>query len=185
MSPAEALLWLTGGAMPIVTAAILAIHGASGFDYPEGRTVLFWIPLWGLSAGALAATLPRAGRALARGFLAVSIAQFALQFEVSQYYTWPHDASTRRFAESIAGLRARRGLDRVRVAASRQLEPALNFYRVKNRYDWMEKVEPIQTAGASDFYLLLPDDLEALNSRGLSAIETDAGSTATLAARAR
>ena len=185
MSAAEALLWLTGGAMPIITAAILTIHGASGFDYPEGRTALFWIPLWGLSAGALAATLPQAGKALARGFLAVSIAQFGLQFEVSRYYTWPYDASTRRFAETIAGLRARRGLNRVRVAASRQLEPALNFYRVRNRYDWMETVEPIQTAGESDFYLLLPDDRGELNSRGLSAIETDPRSTATLAERGR
>jgi hypothetical protein len=64
-------------------------------------------------------------------------------------------------------------------------KPALNFYRVKNGYGWMEKVEPIQTAGASDFYLLLPADRGELNSRRLSAIETDTGSAATLAAPGR
>ncbi len=184
-APAEAMLWLAGGATPIVCVAILAIHGASGFDYPEGRTVLFWIPLWGLSAGALAATLPHAGRALATGFLAFSAAQFALQFEVSRYYTWPYDASTRRFAETIAQLRVRRGLDRVRVAASRQLEPALNLYRLKNGYTWMEPVEPIQTAGDSDFYVLLPADQGALHSRPLRPVESDAASTVILAVPAR
>ena len=58
--------------------------------------------------------------------------------------------------------------DSVRVGSSWQLEPALNFYRDKNRFTWMQPVARAPLNQRFDFYVLAPVDLPVVASLGLT-----------------
>ena len=62
----------------------------------------------------------------------------------------------------------------MRIGASRQLGPSLNFYRVKNAYSWMQPVERRPLVGTTyDYYLLLPQDQGVVTQLGLRPVEKD------------
>jgi len=70
----------------------------------------------------------------------------------------------------------------VRLGVNWQFQSALEFYRAKDRLDWLEPVTRDGPDGAYDYYVLLPEDAVVVKKRGLKLLYRDPVSEAVLAA---
>ncbi|MBI3471307.1 MAG: glycosyltransferase family 39 protein [Candidatus Solibacter usitatus] len=147
----DACFLLIGGAVPVLLILLLVGHYGFDLPYPEGRTALYWIPLFGLASLAIASRFP------AFAVLpAVCALLFALRFDLGYYRAWAYDGAARRMMEQI-GQQPRAGP--VRIGATWQLEPALNFYRVMRDYGWIDPIRRQSPAfGTYDYYALWNED---------------------------
>jgi 4-amino-4-deoxy-L-arabinose transferase-like glycosyltransferase len=171
---------LGGSALVGAIAILIAANHAAGLLYPHGRTGLYLIPLFLLTALALPGTC-RPARVAVWVVGLVCLAQFAVQFRTSYYGEWRYDASTKKTVSLIRERQASQPLARVRVGASVVLVPGLNFYRRMYRLNWMEPVDRTGPNGDFDFYMLLGNDQALVKRRGLSVLYTDNLSGAWLA----
>jgi hypothetical protein len=89
--------------------------------------------------------------------LAVFALQFAAQFNTSRFTVWWYDADTRNIVAAIAA-RERSAHQAVRVGATWQLEPSINFYRKTWALDWMAPVDRSGPQGDYDYYVLALGD---------------------------
>ena len=159
-------------------AALLALgHIVTGMPWPVDRTGLYFCVLLMLILVALAA---RVARPL---WIVVGVAAlaFAAQFNVRSFYVWEYDADTRTIAEQIAARRGSSAPDSVSVGASWQLEPALNFYRAKNGWTWMQAVDRTAIAPGAGFYALIIPDQKRIAALGLKPVYRGAISGTVLA----
>ncbi|HTS51626.1 MAG TPA: glycosyltransferase family 39 protein [Bryobacteraceae bacterium] len=157
----ERTILLTGGAMLIALAGVLASHLLFDVPYPESRTAIYWIPLLTLTGLALAYLWERATVILALP-MAACIAMYIAQFRVTYYADWPYDRDDRAIANLIREHKPAADRKAV-VEGSWQLEPSINFYRVSDHLDWMQEVERATPKPGADFYLLLAQDSHFVN----------------------
>lgn len=171
----DRFMWFCGGAILLSLAGLIAAHYAFGTPYPVGRTGLYFLPLFLLACSALLARL--SGRPAVRwaGPLVFSamLLQFLLRFDVTQYADWPAEAATRGMAEAIRARGALHPAGKVRVGASWELEPGLNFYRQLYKLDWMEPVARAEPKASSDYFVLLQRDAALLDKLRLTVIYKD------------
>ena len=154
-------LMLSGGAMLIAFVAVVAAHLLFDVPYPEGRTGIYWIPLFTLSGLAFAKLQERLTPVLAVP-LAACIAIYLMQFRVSYYADWPYDRDDRTIANLIREHKP--AADRkVVIEGSWQLEPSTNFYRVSDHLDWVAEMERATPKPGADFYVLLAQDAHLVN----------------------
>lgn len=151
--PAAALV-AAGSAMLLALA-----HFATGAPYPIDRTGIYFLPLVSLVWLGFAARI-----AAARVFAAALAVLFLVQFDTRRFALWEYDADTRALVARLA--EAGKG-KAVRLAHSWQLEPSLNFYRVKNRYGWMPPATRDPIVRGADYYLLMGDDRALMDAFGL------------------
>jgi len=173
---------LSAGAMLATLMALFAARHAFGVLYPLSRTALYWAPLVTLMALALAEKSRRWRPLWAAGCLliAASVALFVLQFSVSRYAEWGFDAGTSRIVSAIRRQppRARP----VRIVASWELEPSLNFYRQMHQLErqW-EPVDRRTPEEPADYRVLLPRDHALIDKLRLRVLYRDELSGAVLA----
>jgi hypothetical protein len=187
----DRFLLLLSLAMPAALVLIMASRYIFHAPYPEQRTVLYWIPLLGLTSLSMMKWLNdtgRTGRILAvpvGAFVVLSIAQFVTQFNTRYYSEWAYCAATKDIMAIIRDQHAARAGDKIRLGVTWQLEPGVNFYRTTWGLDWLNKVERESPDGDNDYYILLFNDTELVERRGLKVLLQDKLSGAVLAAPAR
>jgi hypothetical protein len=179
---------LGGSSMLLAIVILFAAKHVVGLLYPHGRTGLYLIPLFILTALALPGSLRSLRPASIVTGLAVwmvgliCLAQFAAQFQSSHYGEWRFDASTKKIVGLIRERQASQPLARVRVGITAIFEPSVNFYRRMYRLNWMDPVDRTGPNGDFDFYILLGDDTSLVKRRGLTVLYSDSLSGAWLAA---
>ena len=163
-----ALFWITVG------LHVLA-HYTAGLRYPELRIGLYLIPLATL-------VLMRATRGAGIAAIAL-IAVYATQLRVDRYYEWEHDRNTRALVERL-DREVRDGRPK-QVIVSWILEPSVNYYRERLRLGWMKPVDRRAVNGEADLYVLLPDDHQVVEKRGLRVLWEDPQTRIRVAAAGR
>ena len=184
---ADRLLLLLGVTMPVALAMIVASRYWFAQPYPEMRTVLYWIPLFGLACLAMVKRLLAGARAQQIGAAAVvalmvlGVAQFVTQFNTRYFAEWAYCAATKDMMETIRAQHAATPDARVRVGASWEFEPGINFYRAMWRLRWMDPVFRESPDAEYDYYILLRDDRSLVGRRGLKPLMKDDLSQSALA----
>ena len=185
----ESFLLLITGAAWLALGLLAGLKAALGLKYPVDRTALYWIPLFTLLCLALMGTARRPGWRAASAPLAVYLGlattQYAVQFDTRFYAQWRYDAATKEMVQRIIRREASGAPRRVRIGASWVFEPSLNFYRLRYRLGWLERVTRDGPRGAHDYYLLVGEDTALVEQSGLKVLHQDALSGAVLAAPAR
>jgi hypothetical protein len=182
LPPIDRFLLLLAGALPLALALIVISRYAFEQPYPEMRTAVYWLPL--LSLGALA-ILRRSARAFAVPLAVVLVAcvlQYVSQFNTRYFAEWSYCAAGKDMMQIVRAQHAREPATGVRIGATWQLEPVINFYRVAWRLDWMEPVDRESPDGAFDYYLLAFGDRSLVATRRLKVLADDRLSGTVLAA---
>jgi hypothetical protein len=183
-------LLLLGAMLPLLILLIVVSRYVFEQPYPELRTAMYWLPLLGLACMGLSARLSRGSR-LERGFavtaaaiLVLCVAQFATQFNTRYFAEWTYCAAAKDMMWTIRASHAIEPFARVRVGATWQLEPVINFYRVAWALDWMDPVYRESPAGSYDYYMLSFDDTALVERLNLQPLMRDRLSGSVLARRA-
>ncbi len=165
-------LALLGGALGLTIVLLVPAHYGAHLLYPEMRTGLYLCPLF-----TLVYLLAMRDRKIWWGVpLWLLLGLYAFEWNTSHYAEWKFDAGTKRISELLRDRHPRR------VGASWELEPALNYYRVRYRMDGMEPVARSSPDGDYDCYVLLPSDYGVISRRRLKEVYRDPLSEAVLAA---
>jgi hypothetical protein len=162
----NSLLILAAGSAVFSGVALVFIHLVLGRPYPADRTGLYFLPLVILALLGLTLVRVKAASLVACGLTILFVAQFLTEFNVKKFWVWDYDADTRAMGEYIA---SHRGSGNVRVGGSWQLSESLGFYLFQNRWDWME-INRRPPQPGDDFYTLIPQDEQALQTLGLKEV---------------
>jgi hypothetical protein len=175
----DRVLLLLGVTLPAALLMIVASRYWFAQPYPEMRTVLYWIPLFALAGLALVKRLrsgsraQRIGAAPAIAVMLLCVVQFATQFNTRYFAEWAYCAATKDMMEIIRARHAATPDARVRVGASWELEPGINFYRAMWQLTWMEPVFRESPDADYDYYLLLREDRSLIERRRLKLLLKD------------
>ena len=179
LTEADRVLLLLGVTMPAALVMILASRYVFARPYPEMRTALYWIPLFGLAALVMVKKLLAGARsqqavaALAAAGLLFCVVQFATQFNTRYFAEWAYCAATKDMMQIIRTQHAAAPDTRVRVGASWELEPGINFYRAMWQLTWMDPVFRESPDADYDYYMLLHDDVSLIGRRRLKLLLKD------------
>jgi hypothetical protein len=160
------LLLLTAGTATGAVLILIVMNLATNFPYPVDRTGLYFLALTPAAlAGLLEAAEGRSARsAVAGGQIAglLLILLFALQFNTRKFLVWDYDADTRRIVGQIAQAARNAPPDSIVIRSSWQLEPSLNFYRVRDHRTWMSPAtrDPLGPGGM--YYAVIPNDASSI-----------------------
>jgi len=154
------LVVLLCSAVAIGSALLLVLlHLIFHLPYPLDRTGIYFLPLVTLTLLGMASAAPRKEAArLAYAVSGALLVAFAVQWNVHKFAVWEYDADGKEIASRLAASVVDKRADSVRVGSSWQLEPALNFYRDKNHFTWMQPVTRAPLGQGVDFYVLAPVD---------------------------
>jgi len=176
--------------LPVAIALIAASRYVFQQPYPELRTVMYWVPLLGLASLTLLRRLSRGSRLFERVAtvlvalaLALMVAQFGTQFNTRYIAEWSYCAAGKDMMQIVRADHASKPGTRVRVGATWQLEPVINFYRVAWGLDWMDPVYRDSPDSYYDYYLVAYDDVSLVERLGLKALLRDRLSGTVLAKR--
>jgi hypothetical protein len=131
-----------------------------------------------LLAGARAQQI---GAAAVVALMVLGVAQFVTQFNTRYFAEWAYCAATKDMMETIRAQHAATPDARVRVGASWEFEPGINFYRAMWRLRWMDPVFRESPDAEYDYYILLRDDRSLVGRRGLKPLMKDDLSQSALA----
>ena len=183
-------LLLLGAMLPLLILLIVVSRYVFEQPYPELRTAMYWLPLLGLVCVCLTARLSQ-GSSLERNLaipaaaiLVLCVTQFATQFNTRYFAEWTYCAASKDMMRTIRTDHANKPLAHVRVGATWQLEPVINFYRVAWGLDWVDPVIRESPAGSYDYYMLLFDDTALVERMNLQPLMRDRLSGSVLARRA-
>jgi len=166
----NAFLALAAGSALGSAVLLLALHLAMGLPYPMDRTGIYFLVLVPLALLGLVKCELRAVEAAAGLVGVLLIAVFVSEFDVRKFLVWEYDADTKELANRLAQLSRNKPAGSVKLAASWQLEPSLNFYRDTNHWEWLRPVDRSPLGPGADFYALISADRDAARTLGLQAI---------------
>src|SRR5258708_11658551 len=156
-TPVDRLIVLIGGAMTLCLAITWFAHVTVRIGYPLTRYGIYWPVMLSLGGVALADRFVRirALRWTALALVALCVAQFLNEFEVSYYEEWRYDAGSKRFATFILQMV---GKGNERFACAAHLPHSRIFYRDLNHAEWEVDPDP-KADGALD--VLLEDEFRS------------------------
>ena len=187
-SRAEMVLYLSFGTAAGAVLLLVVGHYWLDLPYPEGRTAIYFLPLFALaSLGCLQMLRVRAGfrKALACGItasLAISVAVFAIQFNTRFFAVWRYDADTKAIVQAIAAREAS-STGPIRLGVSWPLAPSINFYRMTLMLDRIQPVDRRGPGGDFDYYVLAERDTRLVETEHLHRLMEYPVSGAVLAVR--
>ncbi len=173
--------FLIGAVFAISLGMLVAAHYLAGLLYPLNRTGIYLVALLTLGCMLLieyarnAPYLRPAIVILASAPAVIAIVFFLFGFTTSYYYEWRYDAGTKRIFHLLEAHNQFNTSEKVRVGANWRLNFSLNFYRQMYHADWLARVfrDPLLQAGNFDYYVLLPEDLEATRKLRLRVVYRD------------
>ena len=156
---------------------IVAAHRFAGLLYPYRRTGLYLVPIFTLLWLLAVRDIDRWPRVqiLAAVPLFLCVALFAMQASVTTYDEWAFCGSSKKVAALLNQDGARR------VGASWFLEQSLNYYRDRLPISSMQPVTRAPLDLDYDHFVLLPNDYEVVQKRGLKVVFKDEESGVLLA----
>jgi hypothetical protein len=175
----DRFLLLLTGMLPVAIVPIVLSRYVFHQPYPELRTAMYWIPLLSLAS---LSVLRRFGegtgmrRILSLPLAAVLVAcvlQYVTQFNTRYFAEWAYCAAGKDMIEIVRAQHALQPGTRVRVGATWQLEPVIDFYRVSWGLDWMDPVYRQSPDGSFDYYLLAFGDTSLVERRHLKILLRD------------
>jgi hypothetical protein len=146
LSSIERFHYVVGGSLVLGVLALVVAHHVIGFAYPVDRTGLWIVAVVHLVAVGMAADGLRAGpvpKAIAAVVLAglwALLVQYGSQIQAREYAIWRNDAGMRAIFDEIRRQNDRDPRETVVVECEWIYEPALNFYRLARRAQWMPVV---------------------------------------------
>ncbi|MHC5209142.1 MAG: hypothetical protein ACYTG2_00305 [Planctomycetota bacterium] len=168
LSGMERFHFLVGGSLVLGVLALVVAHHVFGFAYPIDRTGLWIVAVVHLVTVGLVVDVLRAGplpRVVAVVVLAALwglLVQYGSQIQAREYPIWRNDAGTSAIFDEIKRQNDREPRETVVVECAWFYEPALNFYRLARRTQWMPVVQrgydPDDLKG--DWLVLLPSEEE-------------------------
>ncbi len=165
------LLLLASGAAIGSALLLLLAHVTLQMPYPADRTGIYFLPLVSLTLIGLASSIPsKPGAMAAYAVTGILLVQFAAQWNVRKFLVWEYDADTREIANRISENAGGKSANSIRVGGSWQLEPALNFYREKNSWAWMQPVTRAPLTERFDYYAVATWDRPAVTALGLTTL---------------
>ena len=162
---------LTAGAMALSLVFMVVGHRWLHIPYPMNGGALYFIPLTTLAALALVCQLHRKPAKVA--FLVLSAlccARYLSEFRLNAYREWPAYANSRSLAKA---LRADAGKRMVRIGASPQVGPVLNYFR--DRYGQGNWGVEVSLSGPFDYYVFNQQETDLIEQRNLRVIYRDGG----------
>ncbi|MEK7753337.1 MAG: glycosyltransferase family 39 protein [Acidobacteriota bacterium] len=164
--PAEQRLFaLCAGTLAGSILLVVAAHARLGLPYPEGRTGLYLIPLFCLTAFALMRMAARnrwAARTLvpaAAVFFSLCAIQFARQWNTKYYLEWRFDSRTKEIVRMIDGLRDRSRAS-VSVSVTWPVAATVDFYRRTRQLEWLDLKHRHVDKTPAEYYILTGEDLQ-------------------------
>ncbi len=186
-SGAARFLLLGGGALLGSLGILIAMNRIDNVLFPAGRTGLYLIPLFTLTALALPASLAGRRRVwltvglpvwlIAAGWLGHYIAHF----QFSAYGEWLFDSKTKYIMSLIRERHSENPRAHVRAGITWLLEPSMNFYRRVWKLDWLEPLDRKGPDGEFDLYVLAEGDRTLAEKRNLRVLYADRIAGVTLA----
>jgi hypothetical protein len=185
----DRFLLLLGGMLP--TAIVLIVLSRYLFQqpYPELRTAVYWIPLLGLAYLSflrrlgLGSNIERIFSVPVAAVLILCVAQFVTQFNSRYFAEWSYCAAGKDMMQIVRTDHEAKPGRRVKVGATWQLEPVINFYRVAWGLDWMDPVYRESPDRVNDYYLLAYGDTSLVEKLRLKPLLSDRLSGTVLAKR--
>jgi len=185
----DRFLLLLAAMLPTTIVLIVLSRALFAQPYPELRTAMYWIPLLGL---ALLSLLRRVadGSGIERkvywpmtALVILCVIQFLTQFNTRYFAEWSYSAAGEDMMRLVRADHAARPGARVKVGATWQLEPIINFYRIAWGLDWMDPVYRESPDNVYDYYLLAFGDKRLVEKRHLTELHSDQLSGTVLAKR--
>jgi len=182
-------LLLLGGMLPTAIVLIVVSRYVFGQPYPELRTAMYWLPLLELAALTLYRTLNQRSRlekilsVPVGAFLVLCVVQYVTQFNTRYFAEWAYCAAGADMMRMVRADHAAHSGTHVKLGATWQLEPVINFYRVAWSLDWMDPVYRESPDNNYDYYLLAFSDTALVEKLHLKTLVNDRLSGAVLARR--
>ncbi len=177
LPPVSRFVLLMAGTLALCIVLIVVSRHLFHRPYPELRTAMYFIPLF--SAAALAtvqwlwapARVRRISSLSLGSLLLLGVAQYVTQFNTRYFAEWAYCAAGKDMMQALRSDHQHASVRNVvRIGATWQLEPVLNFYRVAWNLDWVAPVYRQSPSGSFDYYALAYGDtdlVERLNLRVL------------------
>ena len=134
-------------ALALCVAGSVLLHRLFGTPYPMDRTALFFLPLLAASGAAGIDVLASAAGRFARAVGSVTGSVLVLaavwngvrSANLDHAQLWSYDADAKRVITDLGAMHQREGIQ-IHVGGNWTFEPALNFYRVTRRLDWLDPI---------------------------------------------
>lgn len=159
----------------LVASAMAAVKLAFGLRWPLDRSAVVLVPACGLVLLCTWELLARRGSKVASAgssaawvIVLVLVAISLVSWNLSRTYLWPMDAPARPLVRSIAASTAGNAKGTVRMAASWELEPAVNFYRMSRQVEALAPLTRPRLEAGFDLYYLAARDRPVVKTLGLS-----------------
>ncbi len=153
----------------IVTLNIIQ-HVVFGSAYLGERFALFLVPLFVFVLIYLMDSIyqkGKAGKIISIFLLAALTAMNVFHFNKAanlQYATnWKYDADTKQMISDLVHEKEISEKQHISLGITWVLEPAVNFYKVTKKLDWLEKASRDGINNTNDFYYILPEDFQKLD----------------------
>jgi hypothetical protein len=172
--PDGALVAFTGATVALTLVLLMAAHRWLHTPFPQ-EGAIYLIPLTVLTV--TAAILKGHNKTAQIAFLAVSavlLARYVTEFPFGMYAAGSQFAGARTLAKT---LRVKAGHGSVRIGASLEAEPIINYYRTRYRQGNWQPIERQPLTGVYDYYVLTPADAALIEQRHLHVLYRDAGLT--------
>ncbi|MBC8164446.1 MAG: hypothetical protein H7Y20_01095 [Bryobacteraceae bacterium] len=182
---------LPSGMILFSAIALVFAHIVFGVKYPEGRTGIYFIPLFFFAAitGMGLVQEERWRHAVKAGNLAgvLFIFIFLVQTDNRYFTNWRYDAATPRLLRRMHEDFAKRvvvGQKPIQIGTSELISQTVLYYRSRRRLDWMEEPQTRDLASFPyEYYLLTERDSPLVGELGLRVLAHDQLSGETLARR--
>ena len=167
---ADRFLLLITGTVKTAVILIVVSRYVFGQPYPEMRTAMYWIPVLSLAS---LCVLRRVPAPMAVVILLLCVVQYATQFNTRYFAEWTYCAAGKDMMQMARADHAATSEKTVRVGATWQLEPVINFYRAAWGLRWMAPVYRESPDNAFDYYLLAMSDTPLVDSLHLKTLLRD------------
>jgi hypothetical protein len=169
--------------LAITTAGLIAAHVLFGLNYPEDRTGLYFVPIFGVAWAVAATNSAKWLRAVHLALACALVIQFATQLQTRYFLIWYYDMQSRNIASRLKESTARSSPASISVSVTDLYQPALEFYR---EYLAIVPLQPIRRQAPTefagyDYYVLSVTDAGTAAATRLPVLYRDPLSQVTLA----
>ena len=166
----------------VCALSVIAQYHIFGIKYPFDRYALYFIPVffllvllfWEIIKSAHSKWVRVPANWVLHLVAIVTLVHFISCANFTNFYQWKYDACTRSMMNSIMEMESGKNLgdNSIRLGIDWIFEPSVNFYIVKNRMRWMQKVDRDGPERQFDYYYITSNYEGLLDKYGLKVIRT-------------